>query len=83
MPPQVRHMLCEHVKEVGRALVSDPERSKDPVEYVQALLDMRDKYERIITQVRTGGAGGWVGGLGSGGRGRVTGTKAGIQGALG
>ncbi|KAG2450508.1 hypothetical protein HYH02_005009 [Chlamydomonas schloesseri] len=46
----VRHMLCEHVKEVGRALVGDPERSKDPVEYVQALLDMRDKYERIIAQ---------------------------------
>ncbi|GLC32977.1 Cullin-3A [Pleodorina starrii] len=46
----VRNMLCEHVKEVGRALVTDPERTKDPVEYVQALLDMRDKYEKIITQ---------------------------------
>ncbi|EFJ43865.1 hypothetical protein VOLCADRAFT_83034 [Volvox carteri f. nagariensis] len=46
----VRSMLCEHVKDVGRALVTDPERTKDPVEYVQALLDMRDKYEKIITQ---------------------------------
>ncbi|KXZ56311.1 hypothetical protein GPECTOR_1g274 [Gonium pectorale] len=46
----VRNMLCEHVKEVGRALVTDPERTKDPVEYVQALLDMRDKYEKIVTQ---------------------------------
>lgn len=43
-------MLCEHVKDVGRSLVTDPERSKDPVEYVQALLDMRDKHEKIITQ---------------------------------
>ncbi|KAG2493302.1 hypothetical protein HYH03_008438 [Edaphochlamys debaryana] len=48
--PTVRSMMCDHVKEVGRALVNDPEKTKDPVEYVQALLDMRDKYERIITQ---------------------------------
>ncbi len=50
--PQVRTMMCDYVKDVGRALVTDPERTKDPIEYVQALLDMRDKYERIITQVR-------------------------------
>ncbi|GFR47201.1 hypothetical protein Agub_g8881, partial [Astrephomene gubernaculifera] len=48
--PTVRSMMCEHVKDVGKAMVTDPERTKDPVEYVQALLDMRDKYEKIITQ---------------------------------
>jgi hypothetical protein len=60
-------MLCEHVKDVGRSLVTDPERTKDPVEYVQALLDMRDKYETIIVQVRpmqhmgpAGGVTSWV-----------------------
>ncbi|GIL75860.1 hypothetical protein Vretimale_5569 [Volvox reticuliferus] len=47
--PTVRNMLCEHIKDVGRGLVTDPERTKEPVEYVQALLDMRDKYEKIIT----------------------------------
>lgn len=52
LPSQVRTMMCDYVKDVGRALVTDPERTKDPIEYVQALLDMRDKYERIITQVR-------------------------------
>lgn len=46
----VRTMMGEHIKESGRALVQDPEKSKDPVEFVQALLDMRDKYERIIVQ---------------------------------
>lgn len=30
--------------------VQDPERSKDPVEFVQGLLDMRDKYETIVMQ---------------------------------
>jgi hypothetical protein len=54
-PSQVRAMMCEHVKEQGRALVTDSERCKDPVEYVQALLNMRDKYERVITQVRRKG----------------------------
>jgi len=28
----------------------DSERCKDPVEYVQALLDERDKYEAIVAQ---------------------------------
>jgi cullin 3 len=33
---------------MGKALVLDPERSKEPVEYVQALLDARGKYDRLI-----------------------------------
>ena len=28
--------------------VQDPEKTKDPVEFVQKLLDERDKYEKII-----------------------------------
>ena len=29
--------------------MSDPERCKEPVEWVSSLMDMRDRYERIIT----------------------------------
>ncbi|KAF5838342.1 Cullin [Dunaliella salina] len=46
----VRTMMADFVKENGRQLVLDPERSKDPVEFVQALLDERDKYETIVSQ---------------------------------
>lgn len=46
----VRTMMADFVKESGRQLVLDPERSKDPVEFVQGLLDERDKYETIVSQ---------------------------------
>mmetsp|Transcript_27729 Transcript_27729/g.70664 ORF Transcript_27729/g.70664 Transcript_27729/m.70664 type:complete len:735 (-) Transcript_27729:440-2644(-) len=46
----VRNMMCDHIKETGRQLVTDPERSKDPVEFVQKLLDMREKYETAIVR---------------------------------
>ncbi|KAG1678291.1 hypothetical protein FOA52_013912 [Chlamydomonas sp. UWO 241] len=46
----IRTLMSEHVKDVGKALVQDPETSKDPVEFVQKLLDERDKYDRIVTQ---------------------------------
>ncbi|MEW5303513.1 MAG: hypothetical protein WDW36_006197 [Sanguina aurantia] len=45
----IRTIMSEHVKTAGKALVQDPERTKDPVEFVQSLLDMRDKYDKIIT----------------------------------
>jgi cullin 3 len=33
--------MCDHLKETGRGLVMDPERQKDPVEWVQRLLQVR------------------------------------------
>ena len=30
-----------HLREAGKAIVMDPERSKDPVEFVQRLLQVR------------------------------------------
>lgn len=33
--------------------LQDPERAKDPVEFVQRLLEMKDKYDKIITQSLT------------------------------
>ena len=45
----VRDVMNDHLRETGRQLVTDPERLKDPVEFVQRLLDEKDKYDKIIT----------------------------------
>ncbi|EEC78114.1 hypothetical protein OsI_17639 [Oryza sativa Indica Group] len=45
----IRSVMASHVKESGKALVSDPEKIKDPVEFVQRLLNEKDKYDEIIS----------------------------------
>ncbi|XP_021746484.1 cullin-3A [Chenopodium quinoa] len=45
----VRDVMTSHIREVGKQLVTDPERVKDPVEFVQRLLDEKDKYDKIIS----------------------------------
>ncbi|KOM31428.1 hypothetical protein LR48_Vigan01g098300 [Vigna angularis] len=45
---KVREVMTSHMRESGKQLVTDPERLKDPVEYVQRLLDEKDKYDKII-----------------------------------
>ena len=42
----MRSMLSEHLKSSGKALIMDPERTKDPVEFVHRLLSEKDKYDR-------------------------------------
>jgi hypothetical protein len=44
----MRQLMTDHAREAGRQLVLDPEKSKEPVEYVQQLLDELDKYEKIF-----------------------------------
>lgn len=46
----LRSVMGAHLKEQGRQLVQDPERTKDPVEFVQRLLVEKDKYNAIIAQ---------------------------------
>jgi len=46
----IRTYMADHVKDIGKQLVTDPEKTKDPVEFVQKLLDERDKYDRVVTQ---------------------------------
>eukprot|EP00878_Enallax_costatus_P014463 GHUV01015127.1.p1 GENE.GHUV01015127.1~~GHUV01015127.1.p1 ORF type:complete len:678 (+),score=256.68 GHUV01015127.1:760-2793(+) len=46
----LKTVMGSHIKEQGKTLVNDPEKTKDPVEYVQALLEMRDKYENTISR---------------------------------
>lgn len=44
----MRQSLGDHLRETGRQLVLDPERTKDPVEFVERLLAEKEKYDRIV-----------------------------------
>ncbi|CAM8979981.1 hypothetical protein QQ045_000720 [Rhodiola kirilowii] len=44
----IREVMTSHLRETGKQLVTDPEKLKDPVEFVQRLLDEKDKYDKII-----------------------------------
>ncbi|CAK9216670.1 unnamed protein product [Sphagnum troendelagicum] len=44
----IRDLMTSHLRDTGRQLVLDPERLKDPVEFVQRLLDEKDKYDKVI-----------------------------------
>ncbi|KAL6190048.1 hypothetical protein ACLB2K_036449 [Fragaria x ananassa] len=44
----IREVMTSHIRETGKQLVTDPERLKDPVEFVQRLLDEKDKCDSII-----------------------------------
>lgn len=45
----VRDVMTSHIREAGKQLVTDPERLKDPVDFVQRLLDEKDKHDKIIS----------------------------------
>jgi hypothetical protein len=44
----LRDSMKSHVTERGLSIVRDSECRKDPVQFVQSLLDLRDKYSAII-----------------------------------
>ncbi|KAL2341741.1 hypothetical protein Fmac_009681 [Flemingia macrophylla] len=45
---KIREVMTSHMRESGKQLVTDLERLKDPVEYVQRLLDEKDKQDRKL-----------------------------------
>ncbi|XVF58253.1 hypothetical protein PTKIN_Ptkin07bG0049700 [Pterospermum kingtungense] len=45
----LRDVMTSYIHDTGKQLVSDPERLKDPVDFVQRLLDLKDKHDKIIT----------------------------------
>ncbi|XP_059640189.1 cullin-3A-like [Cornus florida] len=45
----IRDVMTSHTRDTGKQLVTDPERLKDPVDFVQRLLDEKDKYDKIIS----------------------------------
>uniref|UniRef100_A0A7S2W0A7 Cullin family profile domain-containing protein n=1 Tax=Rhizochromulina marina TaxID=1034831 RepID=A0A7S2W0A7_9STRA len=51
VPGTLEHLrlcMCEYVKKLGRQLLQDQEKTKEPVDFVRRLLGMRDKYEHIV-----------------------------------
>ncbi|KAJ7970970.1 Cullin [Quillaja saponaria] len=45
----VREVMTLYVRDTGKQLVTDPERLRDPVDFVQRLLDLKDKFNKIIS----------------------------------
>ncbi|WJX65599.1 Cullin-3A [Trifolium repens] len=45
----VKDVMTSFIRETGKQLIMDPERLKDPVDFVQRLLDLKDKYDKAIT----------------------------------
>ncbi|PNX86115.1 cullin-3a-like protein, partial [Trifolium pratense] len=43
------HVMTSFIRHTGKHLIMDPERLKDPVDLVQRLLDLKDKYDKAIT----------------------------------
>lgn len=48
--PAIRDVMTSHLRETGKQLVTDPEKLKDPVEFVQSLLSEKDKYDKVINK---------------------------------
>eukprot|EP00741_Cyanophora_paradoxa_P016671 tig00020934_g16100.t1 len=46
----MRDVLGTHLRAVGKAVVTDEERLKDPVAFVTSLLELKDKHDRVIQQ---------------------------------
>lgn len=46
----LRSAMCEYVKKQGMDLISDQESEPQPVKFVESLLQLRDKYDRIVKE---------------------------------
>jgi cullin 3 len=44
----MRKVMGDHIKDEGKAIVEDQEMQERPLEYVQRLLDLKDKYDDIL-----------------------------------
>lgn len=45
----MRDVMTSYIQDTGKQLVTNLERLKDPINLVQRLLDLKDKYEKIIS----------------------------------
>ncbi|KYQ93604.1 cullin C [Tieghemostelium lacteum] len=46
----MKNVISEYVREIGRDIVSDEEKAKEEGTYFQSLLDLKDKYDRLLLQ---------------------------------
>ncbi|KEH41032.1 cullin-3A-like protein [Medicago truncatula] len=56
---QIREVMTSYIRDYGKQLVTGPERLKNPVEFVQRLLDEKDKFSRIINLAFSNGLNLW------------------------
>lgn len=47
----MRKVMGDFIKEQGKAIVEDPENQERALQYVQMLLDLKDKYDDVLVQV--------------------------------
>ncbi|XP_073118727.1 cullin-3A-like [Henckelia pumila] len=45
----IKDVMTSHIRETGKDLISDPERLKDPLSFVQELLTRKDRFDKIIS----------------------------------
>jgi cullin 3 len=53
VPSTLEHVqlsMQKHVENLGNDLMKDPEMNKEPISFVQKLLDIREKYDRIVCE---------------------------------
>eukprot|EP01088_Endostelium_zonatum_P006174 TRINITY_DN1827_c0_g4_i1.p1 TRINITY_DN1827_c0_g4~~TRINITY_DN1827_c0_g4_i1.p1 ORF type:complete len:733 (-),score=139.94 TRINITY_DN1827_c0_g4_i1:78-2276(-) len=46
----MKDKISNYVKETGKKMVQDPNKQKNPDQYVQSLLDLKDKYDKLLVQ---------------------------------
>jgi len=44
----MKDKISNYVRETGKKLVNDPNKQKNPDQYVQSLLDLKDKYDKLL-----------------------------------
>ncbi|PKU70591.1 cullin-3A-like [Dendrobium catenatum] len=47
----ISDVLNAHLQQIGKQIVTDPEKLRDPVNFVQCLLNVKDKHDKIISSV--------------------------------
>eukprot|EP00735_Rhodelphis_limneticus_P003067 TRINITY_DN1427_c0_g1::TRINITY_DN1427_c0_g1_i1::g.27310::m.27310 TRINITY_DN1427_c0_g1::TRINITY_DN1427_c0_g1_i1::g.27310 ORF type:complete len:751 (+),score=125.08,sp/Q9ZVH4/CUL3A_ARATH/51.70/0.0,Cullin/PF00888.17/7.9e-181,Cullin_Nedd8/PF10557.4/9.5e+02,Cullin_Nedd8/PF10557.4/1.3e-29,TrmB/PF01978.14/0.89,TrmB/PF01978.14/43,DUF739/PF05339.6/7.3e+02,DUF739/PF05339.6/0.22,DUF739/PF05339.6/5.8e+02,HTH_20/PF12840.2/9.4e+03,HTH_20/PF12840.2/0.11,Rrf2/PF02082.15/2.1e+03,Rrf2/PF02082.15/2.3e+03,Rrf2/PF02 len=46
----MKDTMCAHIKKIGTQIVNDEEKNKDPVAFVDSLLELRSKFDRVIRE---------------------------------
>lgn len=44
----MRDIIIKSIQKTGESFIMDEEKQKDPIQFIQSLLDMKDKYDKLI-----------------------------------
>lgn len=45
----MREIITKYIKETGESLIMDEEKQKEHLQLIQSLLDMKDKYDKLLS----------------------------------